>query len=101
MILTLVIASALAAGYLLGRLRPVRRAFDWANWSSYGRPQARAVVWLLLSAENIGIILTHPRECWHAWKHRHDPPPGRSPAPKFDSAWVANRTTDSGEDPTV
>jgi hypothetical protein len=73
----------LAAGYALGRYRPAQRASDWANRQRYGhRPTGLryAAMWTLLSAENLGWLLAHPRQGWHAWRHRNDPPPPRSPA---------------------
>lgn len=79
----LLIAAALAVGYLLGRARLGHRASDWANWQRYGkRPTGLrfAAMWTVLSAENIGWLLAHPVKGWHAWKHRNDPPPPRSPA---------------------
>lgn len=73
----------LAAGYAIGRYRPAYRATEWANWQRYGsRPTGirYAAVWTILSAENIGWLIAHPRQGWQAWKHRNDPPPPRSPA---------------------
>jgi hypothetical protein len=73
----------LAAGYALGRYRPAHRASDWANSQRYGhRPTGvrYAAMWTLLSAENLGWLLAHPRQGWHAWRHRNDPPPPRGPA---------------------
>lgn len=78
--------ATLAAGYFLGRARPVHRALDWANWQRYGRRPTGlqyAAMWTLLSAENIGWLIAHPVQGWHAWKHRNDPPPPRSPAPQI------------------
>jgi hypothetical protein len=100
-ITALVIAAALAAGYLLGRLRPIYRAVRWANWEACGsRPTGirLPVVWALLTAENLAVIATHPVGSWHAWQHRHDPPLTRSPAPQFDPNWAATRTTDPGDE---
>lgn len=81
----LLIAAALAVGYLLGRARLGHRASDWANWQRYRRPTGLrvAAMWTVLSAENIGLLLTHPVQGWHAWQHRNDPPPPRSPAPQI------------------
>lgn len=76
--------AALVLGYLVGRLRPLRRTCDWANWQTYGRLVRRGprwwVVWTVLSAENIAWLIAHPVRGWHAWKHRNDPPPPRGPA---------------------
>ena len=74
---------ALAVGYLLGRARLGHRASQWAAWQSVGtRPTGLrfAAMWTVLSAENIGWLLAHPVKSVHAWKHRNDPPPPRSPA---------------------
>ncbi|MFD1308996.1 hypothetical protein [Streptomyces kaempferi] len=79
-------AAILAAGYALGRARLGHRASDWANWQRYGsRPTGLryAAMWTVLSAENIGWLIAHPVQGVHAWKHRNDPPPPRSPAPKI------------------
>lgn len=88
--------TALAVGYLLGRARLGHRASDWANWQSVGTRSTGlryAVMWTVLSVENIGWLLAHPLKGMHAWKHRNDPPPPRSPA-------VAIRRTDRTEDPS-
>lgn len=94
----LYIVAALTVGYLLGRARLGHRASQWAAWQSVGtRPARRSVrfwaMWTVLSAENIGWLLTHPVKGWHAWQHRNDPPPPRSPA-------VAIRRVDRAEDPS-
>ena len=74
---------ALAVGYLLGRARLGHRVSQWAAWWSVGtRPTGLrfAAMWTVLSAENIGWLIAHPIKGWHAWQHRNDPPPPRSPA---------------------
>lgn len=79
----LALLATLAAGYGLGRWKPLHRASDWANWQRYGkRPTGHRywAMWTVLSAENIGWLITHPVQGAHAWRHRHDPPPPRSPA---------------------
>ncbi|GHH30033.1 hypothetical protein [Streptomyces rubradiris] len=81
-----VVALILAwlGGYGIGRGRPVHRALNWANWQLYSTTRAtglrRAAVWTLLSVENIAWLITHPVQGWHAWQHRNDPLPPRSPA---------------------
>lgn len=75
----------LAAGYTLGRLQPARRISDWANWNKYDQAVRRHsarwwAIWAVLSAENLGWLLVHPRQAREAWQHRNDPPPPRSPA---------------------
>lgn len=73
----------LAAGYAIGRYQPARRASNWANWQNLGRRPTGlryAAVWTLLSVENLTWLVCHPVKGVHAWKHRNDPPPPRSPA---------------------
>ncbi len=73
-------------GYAVGRYRPLHRALNWAHWQQYDPHLTgwrKTAVWLLLSAENIGLLLLHPVQGWRAWQHRHDPPPPRSPAMTF------------------
>lgn len=81
-----VAAALLTVGYGLGRLKPAHRASDWANWQRYGkRPTGLryAAMWTILSAENLTWLALHPIQGAHAWKHRNDPPPPRSPAPQI------------------
>lgn len=79
--------AALAVGYALGRARLGHRASQWAAWESVRtrRPTGLryAAMWMVLSAENIGWLIAHPVQGWHAWQHRNDPPPPRSPAVGF------------------
>lgn len=87
--------ALLAVGYALGRYQPCRRASDWANWEVY-RPQRPtglrfAALWTVLSTENLAWLALHPRQGWHAWQHRNDPPPPRSPAVRINENWVAER----------
>lgn len=82
MSLTLAVLAALIAGYGLGRYKPLHRASDWANWQHYGQRPTGARYWAMytvLSAENIGWLIAHPVQGWHAWKHRNDPPPPPAP----------------------
>ena len=79
----------LAGGYVIGRYQPARRTADWANWQKYDQSMRRHSarwwgVFVVLSAENIGWLTAHPRQGWHAWKHRNDPPPPRSPAVRIN-----------------
>lgn len=92
----LIALTALAIGYGLGRYRPAHRISDWAHWQTYGKTPARRTarwwaVWAVISTENLALLLRHPIRAWHAWKHRNDPPPPRSPVLQFDSNWVAKR----------
>jgi hypothetical protein len=97
------LAAGLAAGYVTGRVQPARRVSDWANWKKYDS-QLRShrarwwAVFVVLSAENLIWLLIHPVQGWHAWKHRNDPPPPRSPAPTFDPDWAAKRRAASQQD---
>lgn len=82
----LVIAAALAVGYLIGWARLGHRASQWAAWQLYGKRPTGPRWWAgytVRSAENLGWLLAHPVKGWHAWRHRNDPPPPRSPAPKI------------------
>lgn len=82
----LLAAAALAAGYTLGRARPGTRAFDWAD-HTIRQPDVtrRTVRWWacqpVFAVVILGQFLVEPRQTTHAWRHRHDPPPGRAPAP--------------------
>jgi hypothetical protein len=90
----------LAAGYAVGRYQPARRACDWANWQKYGKPTGLryAAVFTILSAENLTWLALHPIQGARACKHRNDPPPPRSPAPKLDPDWVAKRRAAAQEE---
>jgi hypothetical protein len=101
-----VIAAVLAVGYTLGRARLGHRASQWANRRQYDQTIRRHSAcwwarWLVLSTENIGWLIAHPVQGWHAWQHRNDPPPPRSPAPQFDPDWVEKRRARlAAEEPT-
>lgn len=82
----LLLAATLAAGYLLGRTRPARALSDWAAWQTRPRRLRYAAVWTIRSVENIGWLIAHPVQGWHAWQTRNDPPP-RSPAPVLIRPW--------------
>lgn len=89
--------ALLAVGYALGRYKPLHRASDWAAWQSVGtRPTGvrYAAMYTVLSAENIGWLIAHPIQGWHAWKHRNDPPPPLSPAPKIRHLPIPDHTVD-------
>lgn len=84
----LVIASALAAGYLAGRLQPWRRLGDWAvdqirfagPWVRGGRGRQAAVV--------LAHMLTAPRTSLRILR---TPAAGPEPTPVRDPDWAANR----------
>jgi hypothetical protein len=83
-------AAALAAGYLLGRLRPWQRAGDWAadqvrftgTWvrGGFGR---QAIVVLV-------HVVTAPRTSWRIM--RAPATETQASAPVRDPDWVAHRT---------
>ncbi|MER5715758.1 hypothetical protein [Streptomyces sp. NPDC002132] len=78
----LAVIAALAVGYLLGRTRPYTRLADWTNWQlrfhlDRWTSRPRQVVLFAL------LLLTDPVNTVHGWRHRHDPPPPRSPAVTF------------------
>ncbi|WP_328475509.1 hypothetical protein OHS71_00075 [Streptomyces sp. NBC_00377] len=83
-------AGALAAGYLLGRLRPWQRLGDWATdqvrftgaWVRGGVTRQAVVV--LVHA------VTAPRTSWRIM--RTPATETRTPTPVRDPDWVANRT---------
>jgi hypothetical protein len=93
------VLGLLGVGYALGRLRPAQRVSDWANWKKYDQSMRRHsarwwAVWAVLSAENLGWLLAHPRQGWDAWKHRNDPPPPRSPAVRINEPRIPDHRVD-------
>ncbi|MGW2582967.1 hypothetical protein ACWCYZ_16800 [Streptomyces virginiae] len=84
--LTLLLAAAVVAGYLTGRVRPARRISDWAAWQSRPTSVRFAAVYTIRSIENIGWLLAHPVQGWRTWRARNDPPP-RSPAVQLVTPW--------------
>ncbi|MEV7898265.1 hypothetical protein [Streptomyces cyaneofuscatus] len=92
----LVIASALTAGYLAGRLQPWRRLGDWAvdqirhagPWVRGGRGRQACVV--------LAHALTAPRTSRRILR---TPAPGPAPAPVRNPHWATARTphTDRGD----
>ncbi|MFD8939941.1 hypothetical protein ACFV0R_32600 [Streptomyces sp. NPDC059578] len=93
------VAAALAAGYLLGRLRPWRRAGDWAadqvrhagTWGRGGAGRQAVVV--------LAHAVTAPRSSWHIMRAPAADTP--VPVPVRDPDWVAHRArstrTDQGD----
>ncbi|MFE1878051.1 hypothetical protein ACFW9N_45690 [Streptomyces sp. NPDC059496] len=87
-VLTAVVA--LAAGYLLGRLRPWRRLGDWAadqvrftgTWVRGGAGQQAAVV--------LAHAVTAPHTSWRIM--RTPATQTRAPVPVRHPEWVANRS---------
>ncbi|MFJ5803681.1 hypothetical protein [Streptomyces decoyicus] len=83
-------AAALAAGYLLGRLRSWQRAGDWAAeqvrftkaWVRGGTGRQAVVV--------LVHVVTAPRASWRIM--RAPAAETRAPAPVRDPDWVANHT---------
>lgn len=88
-----VIVAALTAGYALGRVRPLGRLDTWV-W----RQLAFGGSWLRGSKPRQAVLLAahalvRPAATWNIWRHRHDPPPRRSPAPTIRRS-DADRTTE-------
>ncbi|QKN87635.1 hypothetical protein SEA_CUMBERBATCH_52 [Streptomyces phage Cumberbatch] len=76
------VLAALIAGYGLGRWQPYDRLAEWANWELRfhldrwtSRPRQAALFALLLLTDPVGTV--------RAWRHRHDPPPPKSPPLRF------------------
>ncbi|MEV1049011.1 hypothetical protein [Streptomyces sp. NPDC049916] len=88
-------AAALAAGYLLGRLRPWRRAGDWAAdqvrhagaWARGGVVRQTVVV--------LVHVATAPRTSWRIL--RTPAADTTVPVPVRDLDWVANRRQEEHE----
>ncbi|MFJ3637608.1 hypothetical protein [Streptomyces sp. NPDC090112] len=88
-------AVAVAAGYLLGRLRPWRRLGDWAAdqvrftgaWARGGAGRQAVVV--LVHA------VTAPRTSWRIM--RAPATETQTPAPVRDSDWVTDRDREGQE----
>ncbi|MGW1007730.1 hypothetical protein [Streptomyces sp. NPDC002520] len=85
---------ALAAGYMLGRLRPWRRLGDWAA------DQVRFTgAWVRGGAGRQAVVLlahavTAPRTSWRIM--RAPATETRAPAPVRDPNWIAHRTDQEG-----
>ncbi|MEU8763063.1 hypothetical protein [Streptomyces sp. NPDC048659] len=87
-------AAALAAGYLLGRLRPWQRLGDWAAdqvrftgpWVRGGFGRQAVVV--------LAHAVTAPRTSWRIM--RTPAADTTVPAPVRDPNWVANRSPKGG-----
>ncbi|MFP3119978.1 hypothetical protein [Streptomyces sp. Iso 434] len=83
-------AAALAAGYLLGRLRPWQRLGDWAadqvrhagTWARGGAGRQAVVV--------LAHAVTAPRTSWRIM--RAPATETQAPVPVRDPNWLANRT---------
>lgn len=92
----LLATAALAAGYILGRLRIGTRTFDWAD-ETISRPEVtrRTVRWWLCEAvfavAVARLFIVEPRRTAHEWRHRNDPPPPLDTVPVFDPDWAAKR----------
>ncbi|HEY5835038.1 hypothetical protein [Streptomyces sp.] len=75
--------AALAAGYVLGRVRPWDRLDTWV-WRqfTFGGP------WVRSKPRQVVLLAAHalarPATTWDIWRRRNDPkPPQRSPATTF------------------
>lgn len=90
MMIVVTAAAALAAGYLLGRLRPWRRAGDWAadqvrftgTWAQGGTGRQAVVV--------LVHVVTAPRTSRRVMRTPAADIP--TPAPQRDPDWIAHRT---------
>ncbi|MEU3706931.1 hypothetical protein AB0E82_32090 [Streptomyces anulatus] len=86
----IVAPAVLAAGYLLGRLRPWHWLGNWASdqircagpWAHGGLGRQAAVV--------LAHVVTAPRTSWRIM--RAPATETRAPTPVRDLDWVANRT---------
>ncbi|SCF73801.1 hypothetical protein [Streptomyces sp. Ncost-T10-10d] len=81
-------AAALAAGYLLGRLRPWRRAGDWAA------DQVRFTgPWVQGGFGRQAVVVLDPRSHRAAHQLAHHARPRHAvPAPGREPGWIANRS---------
>lgn len=82
------VTITLAAGYLVGRTRPLRAARDWARWEAFGfrtTSKPRMAVAVLLLSDEV---------CRGWW--RNDPPrPRWAPAPQVNPAFANGGDRDS------
>ncbi len=73
-------------GYVLGLVRPIRRARNWARWRLHAAVPGRlmqALVLILLPDLTVPLL-------WHRLRHGAYPqptPPQRRPAPKLSPHW--------------
>lgn len=69
--------TALGLGYVGGRTRPWDRLDTWV-WRRLflGGAWTRTRRGQLVTFAAHGLV--RPGATWHAWRHRHDPPPARS-----------------------
>ncbi|MFD7980240.1 hypothetical protein [Streptomyces sp. NPDC059071] len=77
-------AAVLAAGYVLGRVRPWGRldTWVWRRFAFMGSwTQSKPQICLTIAAH----VLVRPRRSYKIWRRRNDPPEPRSPAPQFSS----------------
>jgi hypothetical protein len=91
----LLLFGAFAAGYLLGRTRPIRSVREWAWWSiqTYGRRHAS-------TPQTLVALVLWPGIAWKAFRawRRNDPSASRlAAAPKLDEKWQAK--LDEGREP--
>ncbi|MFF8840480.1 hypothetical protein [Streptomyces sp. NPDC015130] len=85
MLTAVIAATALAAGYLLGRVRPWDRldTWVWRRFTFMGTwTQSKPQTVLTIAAH----ILARPRLSYDIWRRRNDPrPPERAPSIRFRS----------------
>lgn len=93
--LALTLAIGFTAGYTARIIRPLHRIDTWARDQEYRRARdlrdgtagRRRPGWwaaqAVFAVEIGAALVIRPRATVHAWRHRNDPPPPRSPAPKI------------------
>ncbi|MET8605569.1 hypothetical protein ABZV92_18705 [Streptomyces rubiginosohelvolus] len=87
----IVVTTALALGYALGRIRPWWRLGGWAEDQIRfsGRWVRRGAVPLMVVA--LARWITAPRESWRAFRLPPAEPPRAALAPQRDPDWAGNR----------
>jgi hypothetical protein len=95
MTVALVAVIAFTVGYAAACYRPLQRIDNWA-WDQVHRrnrdlrhgPARRRPGWFAAQAvfaiEILGLLVIRPRQMVQEFRHRHDPPPPRSPAVRIN-----------------
>lgn len=101
LILAAIIFFALVAGYITGRVRPLDRLDTWV-WrrltfgGKWTRSKPQQVLTLAVH------VVVRPVATVRIWRHRNDPPVGRSApvgVPQRDPEWMNKRHTSDPEVP--
>lgn len=91
-VILLAAAIGFALGYTARCVRPLHRINNWAWDQDYQRrrdlrdnpTRRRQPGWwaaqAVFAVETLAALVLYPRRTVHAWRHRNDPPPSRSPA---------------------